>query len=139
MTGIAELVSPTYAPVSDVPPPLRVESWSLPTRIAFRFCVIYFGLYILMTQMLNGILLIPNFETPPLATLQPMRSLVILAGNDLLGVKPTLHPTGSGDTLYDWTFSVTALLLAAIGTAIWMRVGRRTTSHPRLFKWFRLF
>lgn len=142
MTGIAEpLLSPSPAapPASATAQPLDTEPWSLATRVAFRFCVLYFGLYILMTQMLGGVLPIPGFGFPPLLTLQPMRSLVFMVGNGLLGVKPTLHPTGSGDTLYDYTFAVTALLIAAIGTAIWSAAARHTTSHPRLFKWFRLF
>ena len=34
------------------PPP----TWKLATRIAFRFCVVYFGLYIVLTQMLTSLL-----------------------------------------------------------------------------------
>ena len=30
--------------------------WSLPTRLAFRFCVLYFGLFVVSTQMLGGLL-----------------------------------------------------------------------------------
>jgi uncharacterized membrane protein YphA (DoxX/SURF4 family) len=68
-----------------------------------------------------------------------MRPLVLWVGNNLLGVKPTVHPTGSGDTLFDWTHAFTLLLLAVLGTAVWSLVARRTTSYPRLHKWFRLF
>jgi len=32
-----------------------------------------------------------------------------------------------------------ARLLAALGTVVWSVVARRTTSYPRLYKWFRLF
>jgi hypothetical protein len=76
---------------------------------------------------------------PVLAELPPMRPLVLWVGNDLLGVQPTVHPTGSGDTLFDWTHAFTGLLLAALGTVVWSLAARGTTSHLRLNKWFRLF
>lgn len=141
MTGIAEpVVAPSYAASSDAPPtPVPVEpSWNLATRIAFRFCVIYFGLYILTTQMAQGLVPIPGVPIPELSKMQPLQAMVMMTGN-AMGLKPTLHPTGSGDTLYDWVFAVTGLVIAAIGTGIWMATARRTVSHPRLFKWFRLF
>jgi hypothetical protein len=50
-----------------------------------------------------------------------------------------VHPTRSGDTLFDWTHAFTLILIAALGTVIWSVVARRTTSYPRLDKWFRLF
>jgi len=103
-----------------------------------RFCVLYFGLYVLMTQMLAGMLPNPKFRVPVLAEKPPVRPLVLWVGNHLLGVKPTVHPTGSGDNLFDWTYAFTELLLAALGTVFWSVVARRT-SYPRLYKWFRLF
>ena len=33
------------------PPATR---WALPTRVAFRLCFLYFGIYVLITQMLGG-------------------------------------------------------------------------------------
>ena len=91
-----------------------------------------------MTQMLAGMLPNPKFRVPVLAEKPPVRPLVLWVGNHLLGVKPTVHPTGSGDTLFDWTYAFTELLLAALGTVFWSVVARRT-SYPRLYKWFRLF
>ena len=60
-------------------------------------------------------------------------------GHNLLHVKPILAPTGSGDTLYDWTQLVTMLGLAAVATVLWSLVARDTPQHERLHKWFRLF
>lgn len=113
-------------------------AWSPATRIAFRYCVLYFGIYILTTQMFGGMLPNPWYRVPVLAETLPMRPLVLWVGNHILGVKPTVHPTGSGDTLFDWTHAFTLLLLAALGTAVWTLLAR-ATSQPRLFKWFRLF
>src|SRR3954468_23196145 len=97
MTGIAEpLLSPPLSPSATAAPfqPTETEPWSLATRIAFRFCVVYFAIYILMTQMLGGLLPIPGFGVPDLSSLQPARSLVIDVVGPLFGLKPTLHPTG---------------------------------------------
>ena len=138
MTAIADYVS-ELSPASAAPEPRSDASWSPATRIAFRFCFLYFGLYVLMTQMLAGMLPNSKFRVPVLAEKPPMRPLVIWVGNRMLGVKPTVHATGSGDTLFDWTHVFTTLLLAALGTVVWSLAARRTTSYPRLYKWFRLF
>src|SRR5215471_12654990 len=138
MSAIADYVT-ERSPTSAAPQPLSEESWSPATRIAFRFCVVYFGLYVLTTQMLAGMVPNPKFRVPVLAQQLPMRPLVIWVGNHLLGVQPTVHPTGSGDTLFDWTAAFTLLLLATLGTVAWSIAAPRTTTYPRLYKWFRLF
>ena len=144
MTATADYVAerPLASPAPEPEPiperPREAEPWSPATRIAFRFCFIYFGLYVLMTQMLAGMVPNPWYRLPVLAELPPMRPLVLWVGNNILGVKPTVHPTGSGDTLFDWTYAFTGLLLAALGTVVWSLVARRA-SYPRLHKWFRLF
>ena len=138
MTATADYVA-ELSPSRSATEPANDTSWSSATRIAFRFCVLYFGLYVLMTQMLAGMLPNSKFRVPVLAEKPPMRGLVIWVGNHLLGVNPTVHPTGSGDTLFDWTHAFTTLLLAVLGTVVWSFARRRTTSNPRLYKWFRLF
>jgi|RhiMethySRZTD1v2_1073278.scaffolds.fasta_scaffold18270_10 uncharacterized membrane protein YphA (DoxX/SURF4 family) len=140
MTAIADYVA-ERSPASPEPEPQphREAAWSPASRIAFRFGFLYFGLYVLMTQMLAGMLPNPWFRVPTLGEKPPMRPIVLWVGNNLLGVKPTVHPTGSGDTLFDWTYAFTALLLAALGGVVWSIVARRTMSYPRLHKWFRLF
>jgi len=140
MTLTADYIT-ERSPSSVVPEPQQQSegAWSPAARIAFRFCFLYFGVYVLTTQMLAGMLPNPKFRVPVLAEKLPMRPLVLWVGNHVLGVKPTVHPTGSGDTLFDWTHAFTLLLLAALGTVVWSIVARRTTSYPRLQKWFRLF
>jgi hypothetical protein len=143
MTAIADyvaersLANPASEPEQE-PQPHREATWSPATRIAFRFSFLYFGLYVLMTQMLAGMLPNPWFRVPTLGEKPPMRPLVLWVGNNLLGVTPTVHPTGSGDTLFDWTHAFTAILLATLGTVVWSIIARRTR-YPRLHKWFRLF
>jgi uncharacterized membrane protein YphA (DoxX/SURF4 family) len=114
-------------------------AWSPATRIAFRFCFLYFGLYVLLSQMFGGMLPNTKFRVPVLGEKPPMRPVVIWVGNNLLGVKPTVHPTGSGDTLFDWTLAFTLILIAVVGTVVWSIARRETMRYPRLHKWFRLF
>ena len=69
MTAIADYVA-DRSPVSAAPEPQRSEAaWSPATRIAFRFCFVYFGLYVLMTQMLAGLLPNPWDDVPVIVAL----------------------------------------------------------------------
>ena len=69
MTAIAEPVA-ERSPATVAPEPQQIQraepSWSPATRIAFRFSFIYFGLYVLMTQMLAGMVPNPKFRVPVL-------------------------------------------------------------------------
>lgn len=108
--------------------------------MAFRFSVLYFGLYVVTTQMFGGMLALPFFRIPELAEQTPFRQVVFWVGEHIvrLDAPIPLQPTGSGDTLFNWVHALTLLLIAVSGTAIWTAV-RRAGAHPRLFKWFRLF
>ena len=90
MSAIADYVA-ERSPTSAAPQSLSEESWSPATRIAFRFCVVYFGLYVLTTQMLAGMMPNPKFRVPVLAEKLPMRPLVLWVGNHLLGVQPSVQ------------------------------------------------
>src|SRR6202012_3319904 len=51
--------------------------WSLAERIAFRFCFVYFCLFIALTQVLSSLISIPKVDIPELATLLPVRSVIL--------------------------------------------------------------
>ena len=116
-------------------------AWPLVKRVVFRFVFVYFGMYVLTTQMLAGSINLPllPFEIPDLGKIPPMRNLVMWIGNNILHVKSILAPTGSGDTLYDWTQAFTLLLLAAASTIVWSLLDTQRPNYARLHKWFRLF
>ena len=63
MTAIADYVA-ERSPASAEPDahPHNEAAWSPASRIAFRFCFLYFGLYVLMTQMLAGMLPISEVQ-----------------------------------------------------------------------------
>jgi hypothetical protein len=64
----------------------RASGWHPATCLAFRFCFLYFGLYVIMTQMLGAFLPIPGFDPPDLGTLPPARPLFLWIGTHILGV-----------------------------------------------------
>ena len=130
--------TPTTSSAAESLPDSR---WHPATLVAFRFCFAYFGLYVVLTQMIQGIIAIPKLDFPELGTLLPFRALVSWVGADILGIaKPFPHAlTGSGDRAFDWVQSFTFLLVAAIATIVWSAAARRRANHERMYAWFRLF
>jgi hypothetical protein len=128
-------------PVIDPPMPQAVPArWPFVTRLAFRFTVSYFTLYILSTQMISGLLAIPGVRVPPLSDVAPLQNLTSWVATELFGFsKPLVLVSGSGDTPFDWT--VVACLLASAGaiTIVWSVLDRRRPKYAGLQKWFRVF
>ena len=123
------------SPASDVP-----GGWRLVTRISFRFAVAYFTLYIVSTQMISGLLVIPGIDVPPLSSVPPLRPLTSWVATRLFKFpEPLVLVSGSGDTPFDWTLVACLLVIAAGITALWSLLDRRRPSYPGLQKWFRLF
>jgi hypothetical protein len=128
-----------FSPFADGEAPS--PEWHPATLAAFRFGVIYFGLYVLTTQMLGGLVLIPGLDLPPLQGLFPFRNVVLWFGTHVFGIA---HPvpyrlTGSGDRTFDWLHVFTLLSIAVIGTVIWGAVARDRDQHAALYRRFRVF
>jgi len=113
--------------------------WSLATRIAFRFCFIYFGLYCLLTQILTGLIPLTKVDIPDPSTFFPTRQLVTWTAVHVFGVtKPLVYFSGSGDKTFDWVLLFVMVVFTVIATAIWSIVDRRRENYVALHKWFRL-
>lgn len=117
--------------------------WSSATRIAFRFCFLYFGLYIVLTQMLTSLLLFTTNDSGAfeLDVTRPVKAIVVWLASHVFRIG---HPiitveTGSGDRYYDWIILCGILTLAIVGTAVWSFIDRRRENYARMFAWFRLF
>lgn len=115
--------------------------WSTPVRIAFRFCVVYFGLYcVLYSEFLFALLgsvgrWIRGGAWPTSFVLDPVTGWV---GRTLFGVDAVLHPdSGSGDQAANWVLVFCILVVAVVTTAVWTAFGRRA-SYPRSLAWFTL-
>jgi hypothetical protein len=93
--------------------------WSLPRRVLFRFCVVYFPLFFL-TMIPNPFLswLIPRMAVPFLPEGAP------------------LYPGGS-DTVFDYLRTLLCLVLALIATLAWSALDSRRPHYEKLHRWFR--
>jgi uncharacterized membrane protein YphA (DoxX/SURF4 family) len=114
--------------------------WSAATRVAFRICFVYFGLYALATQVAGGVFLLPGVQTPALGTAWPMREITLWLAEHVFGATPPLVYTGnSGDTVFHWVQTAWLLIVALAGTALWTAADRSRAEYVTLHKWFRLF
>jgi hypothetical protein len=125
--------------------PLQQESltphWSPTSRIAFRFCFVYFSLFCLTTQIFGGLFPIPKVDIPDLASLWPVRPIVFWTSAHIFRRPLPLvyQGSGSGDKTFDWVLIFCELVFAVLATGIWSVLDRRRESYVALHKWFRLF
>ena len=114
--------------------------WSLATRIAFRFCFVYFGLFCLLTQVLGGLIPLPNVDLPDPSTLWPFRQAVFWTAAHVFHVSQPLvyQGSGSGDKIYDWVLQFCILIVAVFATVVWSAVDRKRENYSTMYKWFRL-
>jgi hypothetical protein len=133
-----EPITAPPAVVVDTPSMPAVQPWSVPTRIAFRFCTIYFSLYILFTQMFSSLVSVPGL-TPPGAAWSVRTAITWIATRLFAFPAPLSTNGGSGDKPYDFAFAAACLALAAGLTLVWSGVDRRRLAYPGVQKGFRLF
>ncbi len=96
-------------------------SWSVGSRIAFRFCLVYFGLFCLLTQIFGSLVPIP-LDFPDPSNFWPTRQIVTWTAVHVFGVThPLVYMSGSGDKVFDWVL-VFCLLI------------RRRSDHNRLVR-----
>ena len=143
MMAVAD--QPAIAPRVSVQPADSVftPEWSATKRLAFRWCFLYFGLYVVLTQMLTSLLLATTNDSGAFEVdmTPPARAIVVWLASHVFRIG---HPiatveTGSGDRYYDWIVLAVILALAVVGTVIWSVVDRRRESYAKLYSWFYVF
>jgi len=120
--------------------PEAVRPWRLAARIAFRFFSVYFGIYVVITQMFRG--LIPfSINIPNISAVGPVRWMVEWTAVNVFGVTTPLVFTGSGsgDKTTDWVLVFCLLIITTAVTAVWSIAARRPVNYDTAHKWFRLF
>src|SRR5579864_4653353 len=123
-----------------VPLPEPPFEWRLATKVAFRYAFVYFGLYVICTQMVSGLVRLPNWGAPNLGTVPPMSALVMWVIRHVFHDHRTLAMVGgSGDKLFDWVLALCLLVIAAVLTCVLSVVDRRRANYARLHRWFRVF
>jgi hypothetical protein len=115
-----------------------VSRWSPATRIAFRFCFIYFSLYIIAGTMLGGLFLLPGYQIPLLGPRWPMGAINAWTAEQVFGVEAAFERGNSGDTLFYWVQTFWTFVVALIATVVWSIVDRHRIEYVTLHKWFRL-
>jgi hypothetical protein len=116
--------------------------WTLDSRIGFRFCFVYFGLYCLTNQILLGLLPVPGInDLADLSSLAPIRQTVFWTAAHVFHVSSPLvyKGSGSGDKTFDWVLVFCILCIALIATGVWSVLDRRRANYVALHKWFHLF
>src|SRR5689334_7058870 len=118
----------------------KSEKWTWATRVAFRFCSVYFGLFSLATQVAGSLLPVISFRG--LGPLRPMRDITFWVALRVFGVPATsnsIDPGKGGETIFFWVQTFWLLVLAIIVSAVWSYFDRRRTNYETLHKWFRAF
>jgi hypothetical protein len=114
--------------------------WKPATRVAFRFCFIYFGLYVLLTQMISGLLRLPVVGLAPPGTFKWPRAIVEWTASHVFHItRPLVIFSGSGDKVFDWVQVFCLLVVALAGSAVWSLLATSDVSYDRLDGWFRVF
>ena len=123
-------------PVTQAP---NLPRWSPATRVAFRFCFVYLGLFSLATQISGS--MIPNlsFYYRGLGRLWPMRDVTFWTARHVFGAAGVDDASGNGEPLFFWVQTFWLVVVAVLATAIWSALDRRRENYAVLHKWFRLF
>lgn len=117
----------------------RPDRWTPATRVAFRFGVLYLGLFTLATQFSGSLLPNVSFYYRGLGRLWPMREITFwIAGHVAGSPLPVEEATSGGEPLFFWVQTFWLLAVAAIGTAVWSMLDRRRTQYTGAYAWFRL-
>jgi uncharacterized membrane protein YphA (DoxX/SURF4 family) len=108
--------------------------------LLLRFCLVYFTLYSLATQIIGGVILTPWFSFPALGNIWPMRNITEWLAEHVFGLRPPLVFIGnSGDTAFHWIQNAWLLALALVITAAWMVLHPDRGRDHMWQRWFRLF
>jgi uncharacterized membrane protein YphA (DoxX/SURF4 family) len=124
---------------------LNIPTWNPALRIAFRFWMIYLGLYCLVTQVITTLFsLNEGASFPDLATCWPLRPVISWTGAHILHVNAPLTAfwggnSGTADDMFAWVTAFCLLVIAAAATAVWSLLDRSRENYAELHKWFRLF
>jgi hypothetical protein len=118
--------------------PEAAPDWGPVRRVLFRFAFSYLFLY-LLPSFLGLLAFIPYAGVVVGWYFQLWSALVPWVGQHLLAVTATLHPTGSGDSMFAWVEIFCYLALAVLATLVWTIVDRKRTHYPRLYEWLRVY
>jgi uncharacterized membrane protein YphA (DoxX/SURF4 family) len=122
---------------------INIPRWNPALRIAFRFSLIYFGLYSLTTQIITSLFFASEgVDLPDPATVWPLRPVIVWTAAHIFHVNAPLgfgSNSASGDDTFGWVTAFCLLMIAAVATVVWSLLDRNRENYAELHKWFRLF
>jgi uncharacterized membrane protein YphA (DoxX/SURF4 family) len=122
------------------PPSGGPRRWTPTTRVAFRFSVVYLGLFCLATQISGSMLPNLSFYYRGLGRLWPLREVTAWTAQHVFGVRSAIDgASGNGEPLFFWVQTFWLLIVSVLATAIWSAADRRREHYVTLHTWFRLF
>jgi hypothetical protein len=126
-----------------IQPQTNIPRWNLALRIAFRFWLVYLGLYCLATQIITSLFSsTQGTDFPDPATLWPLRPVIFWTAAHIFHVNAPLSfggNSGSGDDMFGWVMTFCLLVIATAATVVWSLLDRSRENYVELHKWFRLF
>ena len=128
-----------------IQPQPTIPRWNLALRIAFRFSMIYLGLYCLASEIFPGLFTVaggPTTALPDPATLWPLRPVISWTAAHIFHVNAPLSfgdNSGSCDCMFSWVTTFCLLVIATVATVIWSLLDRSRENYTELHKWFWLF
>jgi hypothetical protein len=139
MNAQLQAISPPQT--EPIQPQSNIPKWNLALRIAFRFWMVYLGLYCVATQI---IITLTGANLPDLATVWPLRPVISWIGAHILHVNAPLTVfwrggSSSTDCMFGWVTAFCVLVIATAATVVWSLLDRRRENYAELHKWFRLF
>src|SRR3954454_91285 len=144
-TQLQTIPQPQTEPTQSQSQP-NIPRWNLGLRIAFRFWMIYLGLYCLATQVIISLINTAEMATdfPDPATVWPLRPVISWTGAHIFHVNASPSPTFGGnsgtlDDMFGWVMTFCLLMIAAVATVVWSLLDHRRENYAGLHKWFRLF
>ncbi len=126
-------------------PQTNIPRWNLALRIAFRFWLVYLGLYCFATEILPGLFTVtggPDAALPDGATVWPLRPVIFWTAAHIFHVNAPLSfgdNSGGGDCMFGWVTAFCLLMIATAATVVWSLLDRSRENYAELHKWFRLF
>ena len=112
------------------------EKWSTVEKLVFRFCCLYFAVYIFFT---------PNNEMPVINYMyewlnNQLHSFIPWFAKTFFGYKAaiTVFTNGSGDTTYDYMLWFFGIVLTVAGTVIWTLLDSKRNNYQLLYYWIRV-
>jgi uncharacterized membrane protein YphA (DoxX/SURF4 family) len=125
-------------PVQSPDQGISTQPWTVTTRIAFRFCFVFFGLYCVSTQIITSLIAIPTVDFPDPSSIPPWHQIITFTATHIFRHKDPLVFTGSGsgDKTVDLVLLFCLLVFSLFATTLWSILDRRRTSYSVLHKWF---